>query len=210
MTAPGLPQKASTALLVLHALRCMGFAGLARIAEATGLDEAGVEAELLDLAVAGLASHLSGSFGGWGLTEAGKAVDAERIAAELDASGAKPAVEDAYAAFLVLNPELLEICAAWQSPASQGAAQPAGTGGRMHESRVLDRLADLHRRVQPVCGDLATALARFGPYRVRLAGALARAQAGETEFVTDGTSSYHSVWFQLHEDLLVTLGIPRW
>jgi hypothetical protein len=28
--------------------------------------------------------------------------------------------------------------------------------------------------------------------------------------VTDSTASYHAVWFQLHEDLLVTLGIPRW
>jgi hypothetical protein len=27
--------------------------------------------------------------------------------------------------------------------------------------------------------------------------------------VTDRTASYHAVWFQLHEDLLATLGIPR-
>jgi hypothetical protein len=27
--------------------------------------------------------------------------------------------------------------------------------------------------------------------------------------VTDSTESYHIVWFQLHEDLLATLGIPR-
>jgi hypothetical protein len=27
--------------------------------------------------------------------------------------------------------------------------------------------------------------------------------------VTDSTASYHAVWFQLHEDLLATLGIPR-
>jgi hypothetical protein len=29
------------------------------------------------------------------------------------------------------------------------------------------------------------------------------------EYVSDSTESYHAVWFQLHEDLLATLGIPR-
>jgi hypothetical protein len=27
--------------------------------------------------------------------------------------------------------------------------------------------------------------------------------------VADSTESYHTVWFQLHEDLLATLGMPR-
>jgi hypothetical protein len=36
-----------------------------------------------------------------------------------------------------------------------------------------------------------------------------RAKSGALDYVTDSTASYHSVWFQLHEDLLVTLGIPR-
>ena len=37
MTRPGPPQATSTDLLVLHALRCIGFAGLDRVAAATGL-----------------------------------------------------------------------------------------------------------------------------------------------------------------------------
>lgn len=34
--------------------------------------------------------------------------------------------------------------------------------------------------------------------------------AGDPAAVTESTESYHAVWFQLHEDLLVTLGRPRW
>ena len=53
------------------------------------------------------------------------------------------------------------------------------------------------------------ALPRFGRYRVRLTEALDRARGGALEHLTDTTTSYHNVWFQLHEDLLATLGIPR-
>ena len=49
---------------------------------------------------------------------------------------------------------------------------------------------------------------RFGLYRHRLSGALARAASGRLEYVADSIASYHAVWAELHEDLLATLGIP--
>ena len=85
--------------------------------------------------------------------------------------------------------------------------------GAFHEdvtNRILDRLTDVHRRAERICADLTAVLPRFGRYGVRLGNALARADAGETAAVADTIDSYHSVWFQLHEDLLVTLGLPRW
>ncbi|WP_198165297.1 hypothetical protein [Nocardia fusca] len=78
-----------------------------------------------------------------------------------------------------------------------------------YDARVLDRLTDLDTRAQIVCAHLSAALPRFRRYGLRLADALARARAGEPDYVATDTSSYHTVWFQLHEDLLVTLGIPR-
>ena len=50
MTKPGRPHSTSTDLLVLHTLRCIGFAGLARVAAASGLPEPEAESELIDLA----------------------------------------------------------------------------------------------------------------------------------------------------------------
>jgi hypothetical protein len=198
MSRPTGPRPASSDLVVLHALRCIGFAGPARVSEATGLAQPDVESELIDLATAGLVTHVPGDFGGWGLTQAGRAADAERIAAELDTAGARTAVAQAYERFLVLNPELLDICSAWQ-------LRSAGA----YDSRVLDRLADLHRRAEPVCANLSAALLRFQPYRARLTHALGRARSGALDYVATSTGSYHTVWFQLHEDLLATLGIPR-
>lgn len=203
------PHRTSTDLLVLHALRCIGFAGLARVAAATGLPESDAESELIDLAVAGLVTHVAGDFGGWGLTEAGRAADAGRIADELETAGARTAVAEAYDGFLVLNPELLDLCTAWQMRSANGVVTSNDHTDAAYDARVLDRLTDLDQRADVVCADLSAAMLRFHRYRVRLTDALARAKSGALDYVTDNLASYHAVWFQLHEDLLATLDIPR-
>jgi hypothetical protein len=206
---PNPPHATSADLLALHTLRCVGFVGLARVAEATGLSESDVESELIDLAVAGLVTYSPGDFGGWGLTEAGRVEDAKRISAELDTAGTRTTVLEAYDDFLVLNPELLDLCTAWQIRFVDGVAIPNDHTDPAYDSRVLGRFADFNRRADVACVDLYAAMLRFQRYQARLAGALARARAGELDYVSDNLESYHTVWFQLHEDLLVTLGIPR-
>ncbi|MEU9830366.1 transcriptional regulator [Streptosporangium sp. NPDC048047] len=207
MTTPPTPPAGD--LRVLHALRCAGFADTARVAAVTGLGESDVESELIDLAVAGHVTYTAGVFGGWGLTEAGRAADARRITEELEAAGARTAVAVAYDRFLVLNPELLDICGAWQLRSTDDVPVVNDHTDLAYDARVLGVLTDLDRRAQRVCADLAAALPRFGRYGVRLAGALARVASGDLDHVTNDMESYHSVWFQLHEDLLATLGIPR-
>lgn len=196
-------------LLVLHTLRCIGFAGTARIATAAGLGESDVESELIDLAVAGLVTHLPGEFGGWGLTDAGRAADAERITGELETAAARPALTLTFQDFLVLNPELLDLCTAWQLRSVDGVMIANDHTDPSYDDRVLDRFTEFHHRAVVVCGELSAALPRFGRYRSRLAEALQRAARGALEYVADDVSSYHAVWAELHEDLLATLGIPR-
>ncbi|MGK5684158.1 transcriptional regulator [Actinoplanes sp. URMC 104] len=187
---------------VLHTLRCIGHAELGRVADAAGLPAAEVESELIDLAVDGLVTR---AMGAWGLTDAGRAEDARQTAAELEAGGARPAVEAAYEQFLVLNPELLDLCSAWQLRTLDGITTPNDHRDAAYDARVLDRFADLDGRAQVVFG----ALPRLDRYRQRLGAALDRARAGDTGELADSLTSYHVVWFQLHEDLLATLGIPR-
>ncbi|MFI5490681.1 transcriptional regulator [Micromonospora echinaurantiaca] len=195
--------------LVLHALRCIGFAELSRVADAAGLPEAEAESQLIDLAVAGLVTRTPGGFGGWGLMEAGRVEDTRRITGELDATGARDAVAAAYEKFMVLNPELLDLCSAWHLRTVDGVVASNDHSDRAYDARVLERFADLDQRAEAVCTDLAAALPRFRRYRTRLAAALDRAQSGALDELVDSTTSYHTVWFQLHEDLLATLGIPR-
>jgi hypothetical protein len=191
---------------VLHTLRCIGYAELARVADACGLDDADVESHLIDLAVDGFVTR---EFGGWGLTEAGRAEDARRTAGELDRAGAREAVASAYQDFMVLNPELLDLSTAWHMRTADGVAVANDHADASYDALVFGRFADLDRRAGAVCADLGAALPRFNRYRVRLTKALDRARGGDLGYLADRIDSYHSVWFQLHEDLLATLGIPR-
>jgi hypothetical protein len=75
---------------------------------------------------------------------------------------------------------------------------------------VIEQLADLHAKVTPICADLGAALDRFGGYAGRLGDAVAKVRAGDVDWFTKPMiASYHTVWFELHEDLLATLGIER-
>jgi hypothetical protein len=198
-----------TGLLVLHALRCAGTVSLARLNAITGLDESAAESELIDLGADGLVTRMAGDLPGWSLTDAGRAAASERITNELDSAQARGAVTAAYERFLVLNPELLDLCTAWQLRAVDGIMSANDHSDPAYDARVLARFADLDRRAAAVCAELSAALPRFGRYRVRLTAALDRALSGELEYVADSTASYHTVWAELHEDLLATLGMQR-
>jgi DNA-binding MarR family transcriptional regulator len=201
---------ATSEFVVLHALRCIGSAGLGRVAAAAGLAEPDVESELIDLAVAGLVTRERGPFGGWSITAAGKDADAARAAAELDAAGARGVVADVYDRFIGLNRELLDLCSAWQMRSVDGASVVNDHSDPAYDARVLGLLDGFAPRAEALCGELAAVLPRFASYTDRLGRALARIRAGERQYLVDDMeAAYHSVWFQLHEDLLVTLGIPR-
>ena len=196
-------------LLVLHALRCGGAATTERLESTLGaLFTDDVEGLLLDFAAQGLVAHGGGAFGGWRLTDAGRAADAERIGSELDRTGARPVVQAACDGFLPLNQRTLDVCSQWQVRSLQPMVLNDHTDPE-YDAGVLAKLEAVDAQVQPVCTELAGRLARFSTYSVRLASALERARRGEQEFVADGLDSYHAVWFQLHEDLLATLGISR-
>jgi hypothetical protein len=53
-------------------------------------------------------------------------------------------------------------------------------------------------------------VARFATYRPRLRAARVRVAEGETDWLTSPRiDSYHTVWMELHEDLLIALGRDR-
>lgn len=209
MTPPHPAPDADHGPAVLHTLRCGGHADTGRVAAATGLTADEAESALIDLAIDGLVTRHPGPFPGWGLTDAGRAAHAERTARELEEAGVRDAVAAAFERFLELNPEVLDLCTAWQLRPVDGVPAVNDHSDPAYDARVLDRFAELHRRAAPVYAQLAEALPRFDRYRVRLTDALDRARAGATEYVADHTASFHTVWAELHEDLLATLGIPR-
>ncbi len=196
--------------VVLHGLRLKGFADAAAIAEAVGLGEADAKPELDQLVGDGLATYRDGRLSGFTLTPAGREAHARLLAEQLEASGRRADVQAAYERFLGINQDLLTICTAWQLREVGGEQVLNDHTDPAHDAAVIGRLADLHAAVAPICADLGAALDRFAGYGPRLAGALGKVQGGDVDWFTKPMiPSYHTVWFELHEDLLSTLGIER-
>jgi hypothetical protein len=180
------------------------------VAEAAGLEVADVRERLGRFEQAGLVVHRDRPLPGWQLTREGRTEGERRLAAELDDVGVRDAVAGAYARFLAVNQPLLDTCTSWQLRPVEGGTEVNDHTDPAHDAAVLAHLVTLDDAVQPVVADLAEALARFGGYGPRLSGALAKLQGGDLDWFTKPTiDSYHSVWFELHENLLATLGIDR-
>jgi len=198
------------AFLVLHGLRLKGFADDGALAELTGIDGDDVGGILKDLGADGLVLRRDGRLSGWSLTADGKARHAEWVAAELDGVGARDAVHGAYDRFLLINHDLLAVCTAWQLRDVDGNQAINDHTDAAYDQEVIGRLVQIHDRVRPVTADLREELDRFAGYGGRLRSALEKVVGGEHEWFTKPViDSYHTVWFELHEDLLCTLGIER-
>jgi hypothetical protein len=199
-------------LLVLHAVRVMGMADPASIAYRTGLSGEVVLEQLLDDEARGWVQHVSfADLAGWTLTESGRVEGERRLAHELDRTGARDVVDAAHTTFLRHNDRFLATVTRWQLPPVPGDPLAANAHDDPEwDGRVLDELAGHGRRLQTVCAALAAALGRFSGYDTRYAAALERADAGQLAWVdAPGVESCHTVWIQLHEDLIATLGLER-
>jgi hypothetical protein len=191
-------------VLVLHALRTLGYADTARIAIRLGLAEDEVREHLLDAQAHGWAVHSSyAGEGGWSLTEAGRAQGERYLAAELDDAGARAVVEEVYQAFLPLNEVVAAACTAWQL-AEMGIGEQTMT--LAETIATLQGPANALARVEE---RLTAQLHRFAGYHHRFTTALTKA-GDEPAWIT-GTDrdSCHRVWFELHEELIATLGLVR-
>lgn len=111
-----------------------------------------------------------------------------------------------YDRFLVYNTELLEVCTAWQLRPDGGLNDHSD---RAYDFSVIERLDRLHERVAPLIDRLGERVRRFDGYTGRLAAALDRVADDRQWFASPRCDSYHTVWMQLHEDLLGAVGASR-
>ncbi|MGP3917322.1 transcriptional regulator [Nonomuraea sp. 10N515B] len=200
------------ALLVLHAVRITGFADTPVLADRYGLSAAETKEVLLDAEACGWVEHTSfAGTGGWSLTGSGRAENERQLAAELARVDGADEVGDVYRAFLPLNALLQRACTDWQLRPTAGDRLAVNDhSDPAWDARILHELADIDRALRPLADRLGSVLTRFRGYDTRFTTALARARAGEGGWVdrTD-VDSCHRVWFELHEDLIATLGLDR-
>ena len=195
--------------LVLHGLKLKGFAEPPAISAVVGIDEIHVGPVLAKLAESQLVQRRDGRISGWSLTPTGRTQHGDLLSAHTKSSGELGNIHALYTDFLVLNAELLAVCTAWQVRDLQ-ANELNDHLDPDYDAEVIDRLAGIHHGVTPICHDLSTRVARFTPYHPRFVTALEKVNSGLTEwFAKPIIDSYHTVWMELHEDLLATLAIDR-
>ncbi len=204
------PHRSDPDFVVLHTLRCIGAAGEQRVANAADMPVEVVLAHLRGLSTQGWVALDPGPFGGWSLTGSGRVVEQEMLQAEMDRTGAGDQVRACYQSFLPLNPTLLQVSGDWQMRRLTSSTHILNDHADPdYDAGVLSRLIRIDDAIQSALDDLTSHCLRFGVHGKRLATALQRSLNGEIEYVTDSLESYHTIWFQLHEDLLSTLGISR-
>lgn len=190
----------------MHALRVKGFAKLDVLCEITALAEADVAQHLKELAGDELTLFREAR-GLWQLTPGGREVHRELLAEDLAAAGGEiEAVKVTYPRFLELNEQFKALCGEWQLR----DGNPNDHSDTSYDEAVIGRLITLDSHAWPVCEAFGAAFTRLAPYAPRLGETAKKVRAGEHKLFTGVMcSSYHDVWMELHEDLIVTLGIDR-
>ena len=199
-------------LLALHAVRLLGFAGVDAIAHRAG---ATTEETLLLLRQAERSSwvqHLEFlDLNGWSLTDFGKWENERQLALERRNADPDDEIAAVYREFLPLNARMLSATTDWQIRPSAGdvfATNDHSDAG--WDAQVLDEFEALGVELAPLAQRLTNVLTRFKGILTRYEAALCRAKTGQTMWIDrSDVDSCHLVWFQLHEDLIATLGIDR-
>ena len=197
-------------LLILHTLRIRGFVELSEIVISTRLKVEEVESHLDSFKENNLVNYREGRIEGWMLTQEGRGRSQQLVASELESSGFREEINSNYQDFLSSNQKFLSLCTDWQLRTVNGEQEINDHSDTTYDEEVITRLVDINNEIQPVCKSLADSLNRFEGYSRRFSEALHKVQNNEPEWFTKPMiDSYHTIWFELHENLLVTLGIER-
>lgn len=115
----------------------------------------------------------------------------------------------AWASFEALDTELKSVCSMWQ-------VRQDGTGSlNTHDDpeydfAVIEKLVEIHGRLREFVRSVSGLETELADLTVELDNAMARVSEGEFDYFTGvQLNSFHNLWFELHEDLLCTMGLQR-
>jgi pyruvate,orthophosphate dikinase len=144
---------------------------------------------------------------GYRATELGRSRADELYAHERQRAG--PVIDDVYESFVPVNDELKQIVTDWQMRPVGGELTINDHSDRRHDDRVIARLRRTDARVSTALAPLASTLRRFDVYPRRLGRALTLIDGDHSMLAAPLKDSYHTVWFELHEELIILSGRNR-
>ena len=195
------------AYLVLHGLAIKKHADAGAVAAALGLAEDEVRAMLEDAVTKGRAACAGEAYS---LTPVARVALDGTYSRLFAAQRADADFTAAHERFEAINRELKALMTAWQTIEIDGESVLNDHSNKDYDDRLIDRLGALHERAEAILRQLAAGLPRLAIYARKLEAALEKAEDDAIEWVSGAKiESYHTVWFELHEDLLRILGRTR-
>lgn len=188
------------------ALRLKGIAGSDVIVEVTGQDAETVEAALQTMVDAG---HAQETPRGLRLLPEGKEwvdgmLDEERN--DIDQS----AMNVIYENFCLHNDTFKQLVTDWQIKIVDGEQVMNDHEDADYDADIISQLAALDQAVGPVFTDAAELAPRLARYLDRFSKALEKLQGGDGSYLAAPLKdSYHTVWFEMHEELILISGRNR-
>jgi hypothetical protein len=193
--------------LVMHGLAVKKHGTPEAIAGILGLDASEVEAVIAQLVEAKRVVKVQGKYLLTPPARVALESDYSRLYADLRGN---PQFKAGYEGFERLNGVLKQLITEWQTFSVGGERVPNDHSDEEYDHKIIDRLGELHERAETVIDQLASALPRMRVYRDKLLAALEKAEDGAVAWVSDTKiESYHTLWFELHEDLLRLMGRER-
>jgi DNA-binding MarR family transcriptional regulator len=190
-------------LRVLRALRLKGRVLATDLAGAAGVDESLSASLLQELSSQGYVEEARGRLK---LTLSGREHLEEQLTSERQTVDGE-LVRSLYEEFDEHNGALKSLMTRWQLKTED---TPNDHTDLEYDQAVIGDLSILDNGFQPLLTRMVQAVPRLGHYPHRLSGALSRIGAGDhTWFARPLADSYHTVWFELHEDLIGLAGLSR-
>jgi len=109
--------------------------------------------------------------------------------------------------FLPINRRLRDVWSAWQTHPDGTQNDHSDLG---YDDAVRERLDEVHSAIGPILRRLRAVNPSLSTYRPRLQDALDKFDDGEAMWLASPLAdSYHTVWMQLHQHLILMLGLTR-
>jgi pyruvate,orthophosphate dikinase len=196
----------ATVELMVRLLSIKGFATPDAAAAALQTSEEDASAVLDQMTADGLVTMMGSMFS---LSDDGKSVAEELLAEDRETWGAERA-EAGLDSFLELDGRMKVIVTAWQMREVNGAPVLNDHTDADYDAAVLADLEALHVDADVWLANLTTELPRLGAYNTRLTRAAELVASGDHNYIASPRlDSYHNVWFELHEDLILLAGRTR-
>jgi pyruvate,orthophosphate dikinase len=192
-------------LQVLQLLRFKRRADLATVAEATGLPQDTAGPVLEGLVADGLVADKNGTYT---TTPEGATARDEAIAQERAARTAGE-LEARYARFAEHNDRLKQVVVDWQLRDLAGEQVPNDHSDAEYDAGVKRALAEHDAQFRPLLNEMIALLPRLDMYARRFDAALAAVASDPRYIASPLLDSYHTVWFELHEELIGAQGVDR-